>query len=73
MSIRSHWAGGILKPGFNPLAATNTVYALGLYSWGIGTAGQLGLGIPANKSSPNQIGSLTNWLQVSCEIGRAHV
>ena len=66
MSIRSHWAGGILKPGFNPLAATNTVYALGLYSWGIGTAGQLGLGIPANKSSPNQIGSLTNWLQVSC-------
>lgn len=36
-----------------------------LWSWGYGSNGQLGLNSTTNYSSPVQVGSLTNWLQVS--------
>ena len=37
----------------------------GLYSWGRGNNGRLGLGNVVNQSSPNQVGALTNWALVS--------
>jgi len=36
-----------------------------LWSWGRGSFGKLGLGDTANRSSPVQIGSLTDWVSVS--------
>lgn len=36
-----------------------------LWSWGYGANGQLGLNSTTSYSSPMQVGSLTNWLQVS--------
>ena len=36
-----------------------------LFSWGNSSQGQLGLGNTTGYSSPKQVGSLTNWLQVS--------
>lgn len=36
-----------------------------LWSWGYGASGQLGLNSTTDYSSPVQVGSLTNWLQVS--------
>lgn len=36
-----------------------------LWTWGDNTYGQLGIGASAYKSSPTQVGSLTNWKQVS--------
>ena len=36
-----------------------------LYAWGMNNFGQLGIGTSTNVSSPNQIGSLANWLNVS--------
>jgi alpha-tubulin suppressor-like RCC1 family protein len=36
-----------------------------LYAWGNNGSGRLGDGTTANKSSPVQIGALTNWAQVS--------
>lgn len=36
-----------------------------LYSWGLNTSGQLGLGDVANRSSPVQVGNLTTWSAVA--------
>lgn len=36
-----------------------------LWSWGLNSNGQLGLGNTTNYSSPKQVGSLTNWATVS--------
>jgi alpha-tubulin suppressor-like RCC1 family protein len=36
-----------------------------LYSWGYNSQGQLGDGTIVNRSSPVQVGSLTNWFQAS--------
>ena len=36
-----------------------------LWSWGQNNSGQLGLNDTNYRSSPNQIGALTNWLQIS--------
>ena len=36
-----------------------------LWAWGYNTNGQLGLNNTTNYSSPHQVGSLTNWSQVS--------
>ena len=36
-----------------------------LWTWGLNYYGRLGLGNTTNRSSPVQIGSLTNWLKVS--------
>jgi len=45
--------------------SADTFYEKGLYAWGEGTNGVLGDGTTASKSSPVQIGTLTNWKQVS--------
>lgn len=36
-----------------------------LWSWGINSAGELGLGDVINRSSPVQVGALTNWSKIS--------
>lgn len=36
-----------------------------LWTWGIGTSGVLGSGLTTSRSSPVQVGILTNWKQVS--------
>jgi alpha-tubulin suppressor-like RCC1 family protein len=36
-----------------------------LYAWGVNNFGRLGLNDVANRSSPVQVGALTNWAQVS--------
>ena len=36
-----------------------------LWSWGYNNRGQLGLGNTLTKSSPNQVGALTNWSKVA--------
>ena len=41
-----------------------------LWTWGGNASGQLGLGNTTNISSPQQVGALTNWLDVS--MGLAH-
>jgi len=64
MSLRQMFAGSIVKPGFNPLAAQTPSYTYYLNGWGDNQFGQLGISSTANKSSPNQVGSLTDWLTV---------
>jgi alpha-tubulin suppressor-like RCC1 family protein len=59
------WAN-ISSGGFSFSMAAKTDGTL--WTWGINGNGQLGLGTsgPANyKSSPNQVGALTNWLVIS--------
>ena len=36
-----------------------------LYSWGVNTYGQLGLGNTTNYSSPKQVGALTTWSNIA--------
>lgn len=36
-----------------------------LYSWGVNSQGQLGLGNTTSTNSPNQVGALTTWLEVA--------
>ena len=59
------FAGSIVKPGFNPLAAQTPTILYNLYGWGSSTNGQLGLGNRTYYSSPAQVGSLTNWLSIT--------
>lgn len=67
MSLRQIFPGGIVKPGFNPLAAQTSVttYESFLYTWGGGGDGKLGLGNTTSYSSPKQVGSLTNWASIA--------
>jgi alpha-tubulin suppressor-like RCC1 family protein len=65
MSLRQIFPGGIVKPGFNPLAAQTTTTFVNLYGWGQNDAGQLGLGNRTKYSSPVQVGSLTTWSAVA--------
>jgi len=48
---------------------SSTAYAIrsngGLYAWGAGTNGGLGLGDTFNRSSPVQVGTNTTWTKVS--------
>jgi alpha-tubulin suppressor-like RCC1 family protein len=44
---------------------TTLQYYIGLYAWGDNGAGQLGDGTITDRSSPVQIGALTDWSQVS--------
>jgi alpha-tubulin suppressor-like RCC1 family protein len=41
-----------------------------LWSWGRNGNGQLGLGDTVNRSSPVQVGSLSDWLDVACGYTR---
>jgi alpha-tubulin suppressor-like RCC1 family protein len=43
-----------------------------LWTWGNNSAGQLGDGTIAKKSSPVQIGSLTNWKSVTAQTNTSH-
>ncbi len=43
----------------------------GLWSWGAGGSGQLGLGNTTDYSSPKQVGALTDWLDVAGYYGWA--
>jgi alpha-tubulin suppressor-like RCC1 family protein len=52
--------------GYGTVLATRTNNTL--YGWGYNNVGQLGLGDTTNRSSPNQIGALVNWLSVSVGI-----
>ena len=65
MSLR-YVGAWVTDGGFNPLVAPTPSYTYGLWSWGYNNYGQLGLGNTTNYSSPNQVGSLTTWLSVSC-------
>ena len=40
-----------------------------LWAWGFGTYGSLGQGNTTNRSSPVQVGTLTNWAEVSVGYG----
>ena len=45
-------------------AASNSITTLpnlALYGWGYNGNGQLGIGVTGNRSSPVQVGTLTNW------------
>ena len=50
-------AGVSLGPGVSIVAAPPVT----LFAWGTNTSGQLGLGDADNRSSPTQVGALTNW------------
>ena len=63
MSYR--YANAIVKPGLNTLVQGAPIYTYNLYSWGLNSDGQLGLGNTTNRSSPNQVGSLSGWLRIS--------
>jgi alpha-tubulin suppressor-like RCC1 family protein len=53
--------------GFSPVSGfTASVKTDGtLWTWGLNTSGQLGLGDALNRSSPVQVGALTSWYEVS--------
>jgi len=53
-------SGWIMDP-----AIVSTPSTLGFYVWGGNTNGQLGLGDLTNRSSPVQMGNLSNWTQIS--------
>jgi alpha-tubulin suppressor-like RCC1 family protein len=55
----------LIKPGLNTLVAPTPSYTYYLYSWGINTDGQLALGNTTDRSSPVQVGALTDWLQIA--------
>ena len=59
MSFR--YVSGFNKPGLNTLVQGTPTYTYYLYSWGANQHGQLGLGNLTYRSSPNQIGALTDW------------
>jgi alpha-tubulin suppressor-like RCC1 family protein len=63
MSYR--YSNAFIDPGLNTLVSPAPQYTYYLYSWGQNDAGQLGLGNRTNYSSPKQVGSLTNWLNIS--------
>jgi alpha-tubulin suppressor-like RCC1 family protein len=62
MSLR--YTGAWLQDGaFNPLVAPPPPTVLyNLYAWGAGRSGALGNGSTTDRSSPVQIGALTDWL-----------
>ena len=54
---------GILQGFLASFAAS--VGGFTLFTWGRGTDGPLGDGTIVSRSSPVQVGALTNWAQVS--------
>jgi alpha-tubulin suppressor-like RCC1 family protein len=63
MSYR--YSNAFVDPGLNTLVAPTPIYQLGLQSWGRNNYGQLGLSNTTSYSSPKQVGSLTDWKQIS--------
>jgi alpha-tubulin suppressor-like RCC1 family protein len=59
---------GILQGLLASFAAAGNAFTL--FTWGNNFLGQLGLGDTTNRSSPVQVGALTNWAQVSA--GNTH-
>ena len=55
--------GGYFEDTAAPVAAIKTDGTL--WGWGRNSFGQLGLGDSINRSSPTQIGALTNWSNIS--------
>lgn len=55
--------GAMTARGFGWVAKLAT--SAGLYSWGEGNAGRLGLGDAVNRSSPVQIGALSTWSKLA--------
>mgnify|MGYP003652533100 CR=1 FL=1 len=51
--------------GFGLFGGVSAVPSGGLWSWGLGTNGVLGLGNTTRYSSPKQVGTLTLWSQAS--------
>jgi alpha-tubulin suppressor-like RCC1 family protein len=54
---------GTLTPHTGAIKTDGTMWA-----WGRGSNGQLGLGNTTNRSSPVQVGALTNWSKISKSI-----
>ena len=57
------WSNGASGPNFNFAFAVKTDGTL--WSWGLNSSGQLGINNSTSYSSPKQVGSLTNWINVS--------
>lgn len=55
------YKGGFIQEYFDPLAYPTA----SLYSWGLNTNGQLGLGDTIHRSSPTQVGQLDTWSTVA--------
>ena len=53
-----YWTDQVLGPDY--------IFSGGLWSWGFNFFGQLGLNDLVHRSSPTQVGSLTDWKSVSC-------
>ena len=66
MSYR--YPASFIDPGLNTLVPPTPTTLYNLYSWGRNNNGQLGLGNTTLYSSPVQLGSLTDWSQVSSGI-----
>jgi alpha-tubulin suppressor-like RCC1 family protein len=80
----TYWGGGTAASTPGQVAysnnwsdvSINAVHGLGrqtdgtLWSWGLGTNGQLGLNDTTTRVSPIQIGTLTNWSKIS--VGASH-
>lgn len=61
---------GALTTWYQPSSSTSKISAAvktdgTLWSWGLNTAGALGLGDAVSRSSPVQVGALTTWAAVS--------
>ena len=67
MSYR--YSAAFIKPGLNTLVNGTPSYTYYLNSWGNNSYGQLGVNNTTNQSSPNQVGSLTNWLNIASGYG----
>ena len=56
--------------GVHAVADVETPLVQELWMWGVGNYGRLGVGDTAHRSSPVQVGALTDWASVS--VGRNH-
>jgi len=54
-----------IDPGLNTLVQGAPIYTYYLNSWGRNADGQLALSDTSNRSSPTQVGALTDWLQIA--------
>ncbi len=57
------------SPGVIASSHRTTVLSRSLFTWGLGTSGQLGDGTNSSKSSPVPIGASTNWTAIAAGSG----